>query len=424
MVANVGTLTQPNVTRANFNSASTSKPPQLFSHSDQQTQWQSSLPDKPFTSGWGGRMADLLSSANQGDLSMSVSLNGVNSFQVGLNVQPYFMSSSGSVTSLSGYGTAYTTALRSTSLNPDFTNPAVLAGTKYNPLSALTTGTDPLANTNYKNVGEGWRLRALEQVMAMSHTSLFDTSYNEVPANGRVTEGLVGGALANPLNSTGAAYSLIDSHFTNWFPTGLYTGPVPDIGVQLRTVAKLIAGRDTLNNVRQIFFVQLGGWDTHSSQIPSTSTTAGQYTLINQISRSLRAFHDAMVGLGLWNNVMVYSAADFNRTLAPNKNDSTGGSDHAWGGHSILMGGAVKGKNIYGRFPDLTRGAGIDCTGSSGRWIPSTSVDQYAAVMAKWFGASDSDIFSSVLPNLSRYMPDLSPTTLQNKNLDMIDWNI
>ncbi len=422
VMANVGTLVgTTSVTRANFNTLPASaKPPQLFSHSDQQTQWQSSLPDRPFTSGWGGRVADLLSSMNSGDLSMSVSIAGVNSFQVGLVEQPYFMNSSGSVTSLSGYGSPYTSALRNTALQPDYSNPASVASNKYNPLAGLGTGTDPLATTNYQNNAAGWRLRAIEQVLAMSHASLFDQTYDGVPKNARITEGLVGNALA----LSAAPNPTLDAHFTNWFPSGLFNPQVPDIASQLKTVARMIAGRSALNNNRQIFFVQLGGWDTHTSQIPSNSTTAGHYALINQLSRAMRAFKDAMDSIGMWDSVLAFTASDFNRTFIANKNDSTGGSDHAWGGHSILMGGAVKGRNIYGTFPDLTKGGGIDCTGSSGRWIPSTAVDQYASIIAKWFGVSDAQL-SSVFPNLSRFMPNgIGTAELQARNLDMIDFTV
>jgi uncharacterized protein (DUF1501 family) len=186
----------------------------------------------------------------------------------------------------------------------------------------------------------------------------------------------------------------------------------------------MIAGRSVLSNKRQIFFVQIGGWDTHTSQIPNaTAQNQGYYNLINNLSRSIKAFSDAMKGIGMWDNVMMFTASDFNRTFTPNKSDATGGSDHAWGGTSIIAGGAVKGGNIYGTFPDLTVNGGIDCTGNRGRWIPSTSVDQKAAMIAKWFGLTDSQV-AQVFPNLSRFQSDLSTATLQARNLDMIDFTV
>ncbi len=418
--ANIGTLVgTQQITRANFNTLPAStKPPQLFSHSDQQTQWQSSLPDKPFSSGWGGRIADIVASMNNGDLGVSVSIAGANSFLVGGIEQPYFMNSSGAVTALSGFSggtpsTSYGAALRNTALRPDFINLSAPGAGKYSPAVPLIEGLDPLANTNYANSSAGWRFRALEQVMAASHNSLFDTEYAETPKSARNTEGLVGTALAQ----TAAPNPTLDAHWTNWFPAGFGQ---TDLSNQLKVVARLIAGRSMLSNKRQIFFVQVGGWDTHTSQIPSTAANAGHYSLINNLSRSIRAFRDAMVSLGMWNNVMLFTASDFNRTLTPNKNDATGGSDHAWGGHSLVCGGAVKGRQILGQFPDLTVNGGIDCTGNRGRWIPSTSVDQKAALIAKWFGVPEGQL-TAVFPNLLRFMPDLSTSTLQARNLDFIN---
>lgn len=424
-IANVGTLVgTQQVTRANFNTLpSAAKPPQLFSHSDQQTQWQSSLPDQPFTRGWGGKIADLLAGLNAGDLSMSVSLAGVNSFQVAYDQPAYFMSSAGTVSSLSGYtGSvtgAYAGALRNQNLQPDY-NPTGIPGSsnKYTPLAALKSGADPLAGTNYQHTAAGWRLRAIEQIMSMQHASLFDEGYLGAPETARVTEGLVGNALAQTLNTDGT--TTLDAHWNNWFPNGLFNPRLPDIANQMKTVARLIAGRSALSNTRQIFFVQLGGWDTHTSQIPGT-TVSGQYALINQMSRAVRAFKDAMNAIGMWDKVLCFSASDFNRTLTPNKSDATAGSDHAWGGHMWVAGGKVKGGKICGTFPDLTINGGIDCTGNRGRWIPSTATDQVFASVAKWFGCDDSQI-QTVLPNFTRFQADLNQTTINSKNLDFLNF--
>jgi uncharacterized protein (DUF1501 family) len=420
--ANIGTLVgTQQITRANFNSLPAStKPPQLFSHSDQQTQWQSSLPDRPFASGWGGRVADIVASMNSGDLGVSVSIAGANSFLVGGVEQPYFMNSSGAVTALTGFNggspsTSYGAALRNSALRPDFINLSSPGANKYSPAAALTAGADPLSSTNYTNSSAGWRFRALEQIMAASHDSLFDNQYAETPKSARNTEGLVGTALAQ----TAAPNPTLDAHWTNWFPAGFAQ---TDLSNQLKVVARLIAGRSLLSNKRQIFFVQVGGYDTHTSQIPSAAVNQGHYSLVNNLSRSIRAFRDAMVSLGMWNNVMLFTSSDFNRTFTPNKNDATGGSDHAWGGHSLVCGGAVKGRQILGQFPDLTVNGGMDCTGNRGRWIPSTSVDQKVALIAKWFGVSEGQL-SAVTPNLHRFMPDLSNSTLQNRNLDFIQFS-
>jgi uncharacterized protein (DUF1501 family) len=367
-------------------------------------------------------VADLLGGFNTGDLSISVSIAGVNSFQVGIQEQPYILGTGG-VSDFDGFGPSnvgYGNALRSTALSPDFKN--VGGATKYNPLAPLGTGTDPLSGTNYKNQAEGWRLRALEQVMAMSHASLFDSAYLGVPKDARFTEGIVGNALA----TAAAVNPTVDSYFNTWFiGNGSPYTAVSDIGNQLKMVAKLIAGNETLTNKRQIFFVQLGGWDTHTSQIPSGNpVNQGQYNLYNQLARAMRAFYDCMVGLGLQDNVTCFTASDFNRTLTPNKNDNTGGSDHAWGGNALVMGGAVnKGAtngSIYGTFPNLTINGGIDCTGNRGRWIPSTSVDSYAARLALWFGVDKSDL-PVIFPNLARFENYTSGAwTTANGNLGFI----
>lgn len=420
-IANVGTLVgTQQVTRANFNTLpAAAKPPQLFSHSDQQVQWQSSLPDQPFSRGWGGKIADILQGLNAGDLSMSVSIAGVNSFQVAYDQPAYFMNSSGSVSALTGFNStahSYGNALRNTTLQPVYTDPASPPSGKYNPMAALRSGGDPLSGTNYQHNAAGWRLRAIEQIMAMQHASLFDSGYNVAPESARITEGLVGNALAQADGS----YPTLGNHWDNWFPNGLFNPRIPNIGDQMKVVARLIAGRSALSNTRQIFFVQLGGWDTHTTQIPG-QTTAGHYGLVNQMSRAIRAFKDAMVQIGMWNNVLLFSASDFNRTLTPNKSDNSAGSDHAWGGHMFVAGGSVKGGKICGQFPNLTVNGGMDVTGNRGRWIPTTATDQVFASISKWFGCSDAQI-QTVLPNFTRFQADLSSGVLTAKNLDFLNF--
>jgi uncharacterized protein (DUF1501 family) len=424
-VANIGTLVgTQNITRANFNTLPAStKPPQLFSHSDQQVQWQSSLPDKPFSQGWGGRIAEIVAGMNSGDLGVSISIAGANSFQIGLTEQPYFMNTSGAVSSLTGFSggspsTAYGSALRNTALNPHYLGGSTPAN-KYTPLAGITglTAGDPLSASNYQNTSAGYRLRALEQILAASHDSLFDETYVGVPQSARNTEGLVGNALAQSATPN----PTLDVHWTNWFPGGFGQ---TDLSNQLKVVGRMIAGRSVLSNKRQIFFVQIGGWDTHTSQIPNpTNQGQGQYSLINNLSRSIKAFSDAMKAIGMWDKVMMFTASDFNRTFTPNKSDQTGGSDHAWGGHSIIAGGAVKGGRIYGRFPDLTVNGGIDASGNRGRWIPTTAVDQKASLIGKWFGLTDAQV-NQVFPNLTRFQPDLSQSTLDARNLNMIDFAV
>ena len=384
-VANVGTLVQPGITRANY--ATSPKPPQLFSHSDQVTQWQSSVPDQPFTSGWGGRIADLLDPVHNASstASMSISISGVNSFQVsptGL-VTPYVMRSSG-VVGLSGYNGG---------------SPSTTYG------GAVTNSSVLFQDSNYLTSERGRRLRAFEQILNMSNNSLLENAYTGVVHSARVTEGVVGAALAPTVDGTGTT---LDVHFDNAF-AGAEAGIAVnnDFTNQMKLVARLIAGRSSLGNNRQIFFVQLGGFDTHTTQIPQAGNVyaTGHTGLMNVLNRTLQAFRDSLQALGVWNNVVTCTSSDFTRTFTANKTDSSAGSDHAWGGHTMVMGGPVLGGRIYGKYPPLKLGAvasSIDSTGSSGRWIPSTSVDQYAAVLARWLGVDAANL-PAIFPNLTRF---------------------
>ncbi len=404
MVANVGTLTATGVTRDNFNDALPTKPPQLFSHADQVLQWQSSISDQPFTSGWGGRIADLLNSSynsGSGGLAMGVSIAGVNSFQVGLNNQAFVMSTAGSQ-NLYGYGPSnvgYANALVDTTLKPFISGP---------------TGYDPLTGTNYKTTGEGWRLRALETVMEMNHANLFDGSHEATAKRARTTEGVVTDALYYT-NGTGGP--LLDSYFTAAFGNNANSAN-NDFANQMKMAARMIIGNWALlqagkpSNTRQTFFLQQSGYDTHASQMAITSanvvnTAVGQYALLSTLSRSVSAFQQAILnhpsgGSALWASITAFSSSDFCRTFTPNKTDSTGGSDHGWGGNAFVVGGAVHGGAIYGTYPLLLVNDGIDCTGSRGRWIPTTSVDQYAAKIAAWFGVPAGSM-ATIFPNLGRF---------------------
>jgi len=170
--------------------------------------------------------------------------------------------------------------------------------------------------------------------------------------------------------------------------------PSTSLGQQLQQVASIVAVRDTLKRSRQVFFVSLGGFDTHSGQL------ATQQNLFSQVSQALAAFHAATVELGLEDAVTTFTLSDFGRTFQPN---SGGGSDHAWGSHHLVLGGAVRGGDFYGKFPTLAVG-GPDDSANEGRWIPTTSVDQYGATLARWFGVEPS-VLPPVFPNLGRFAP-------------------
>jgi uncharacterized protein (DUF1501 family) len=348
-VMNVGTLVRP-TTRAQYLSNPTFyRPPQIFSHSDQVTQWQTSIPDQPPSTGWGGRIADLINAtANpSGKVSMSISLNGNNTFEIGNLVSQYHVSTSGAV-SLSG---------------------------------SLMTGT-------------GTRVAALRGLLALNHTNLQRTAYANVLDNAIAT----GDLLNTSIDST---KEVADGGTWAWNTTF----PTSSLGSQMKMIARLIAAHGPFSLNRQIFFCSIGGFDTHTAQVqlaPTNDTTIGTHTnLLMDVSKCMYAFQRAMEQLGLSDKVTTFTASDFSRTFPTNSQ----GSDHGWGSHHMVMGGAVNGGQTFGHLPTLAIN-GPDDTGT-GRWIPTLAVDQHSATLAKWFGL-DSSALASVFPNLSRFStPDL-----------------
>jgi uncharacterized protein (DUF1501 family) len=329
LLANVGPLVAP-VTRSDYLNQTAALPPQLFSHSDQTTHWQTSLPDQPPATGWGGRVADLLNALNGAQqISMSISLNGANTFQVGRTVTQFQCSSSGPI-----------------------------------PLDRYTTSTTD-ASSN-----------ALRSLLAASYGNLFQASYRDVFQHAIDNDVLLMNVLAG-------------------LPALTTQFPATDLGGQLGMIARLVQARQALGQQRQVFFCATGGFDTHQGQL------VPQAQLLGEVSDALAAFYAATVEMQVQQSVTAFTASDFGRTFRSNGN----GSDHGWGSHHILVGGAVQGGRIYGRVPTLAID-GPDDT-HDGRWIPTTSVDEYAATLAKWFGVAASD-YPTVLPNLGRFStPDL-----------------
>lgn len=345
-VFNVGTLTRP-LSRAEYLANGTgTRPPQLFSHSDQVTQWQTSIPDQPPITGWGGRVADLMNAwANPtGKLSMSVSVNGANTLEVGNLISQYHVSTAGAVT-LSGN---------------------------------LMTGSSA-------------RVRALRDILALSSTNLQRRSYAEV-----VDRAIATGDLLN--TSIAGTAMAADSPPGSW----VWTTPFPatSLGSQLKMIARLIAAKDGFQMKRQIFFCSVGGYDTHTAQVtlsPGLDTTTGTHAnLLNDISECMYAFQRAMEQINASQSVTTFTASDFNRTFPTNSQ----GSDHGWGGHHLIMGGAVKGGQTYGHLPVFAINGPNDT--STGRWIPTLAVDQFSATLAKWFGVTPTDM-PSIFPNVGRF---------------------
>ena len=325
IVANVGTLVAP-ITRAQYLAGGAAVPPQLFSHADQSVQWQTSVPDQPPKTGWGGRTADLLQSLNaESKISLSISIAGTNTFEVGNTVVPYQVSPAGSI-GLTGFN-----------------------------------------NSAISNI----RLQAFKDLLAQPQQNIFSQAYADTVTRSMANNELLTAALAGlpPLQTAFQATTL---------------------GRQLNMVAKLISARNTLGMRRQIFFCAVQGYDTHGDQV------AAHGPLLTELSQGLNAFYSSTVELGVADQVTSFTASDFGRTFPTNGN----GSDHGWGSHQFVLGGAVRGGRFFGTFPTLAVD-GPDDTGR-GRWIPTTSVDEFSATLASWFGVSNSDL-AFVLPNIGRF---------------------
>ncbi len=326
VVANVGPLVQP-TTRAQYLGQTAPLPTNLFSHSDQQIEWQTSSSNRPSSTGWAGRAADIASAQN-------------------LSQFPTFFSVAGN--SLLGNG-ATTTPV---ALNPGST--LDLQG--FN--STTTSQTRLLALKNLLLLNSGVKLAQA------ANTVLSDSIADAQALDNALSR-------STPLRTT--------------FPR-------TSLGAQLQQIAQVIQVRDGLGMRRQIFFASLGGFDTHANELET------HRILYPQLSQALAAFSNAMVELGTENDVTTFTESDFSRTFQPTTSD---GSDHAWGSHHLVMGGAVKGGDIYGQFPAFVLSGPNDAE-SRGRWIPTISVDQYGATLCSWFGISDTDLLT-VFPNLGSF---------------------
>ncbi len=329
-LANVGTLAEP-TDKTGFETGTARLPLGLFSHADQISQWQTSVPDRRIATGVGGRMADVIltNGVPASPISMNVSLAGSNIFQTGQLVTDYSIDANDGVRLVAGYD---------------------------EPNAVLFTD-------------------ALDAMLAAGYTDPFRRTYAQ--------------KLRKAIDSGIAVKSALDNAtpLTTAFGAG-------QLSAALAQIARVISVRDQLGNDRQTFFVTVGGWDHHDDVLPR------QAQMLPGIGAGLMEFSQALDELGVSDRVTTFTISDFGRTLTSNGK----GSDHGWGGHQMVMGGAVNGGSVYGSFPNLTPGNALDV--GRGRYIPTTSVDAFYAELALWFGIAPSEL-DLVLPNVRRfYVPE------------------
>jgi uncharacterized protein (DUF1501 family) len=327
LVTNVGTLMQP-TTRALFQ-AGQKLPSNLFSHPDQQVEWQNASQSAATQTGWAGRIADTLNPTYNpnGQVPMITSVAGDTLFCNG------------------------------SSSTPVAVGPGNLGGAQ---------------------CSEGPTECAAQQQTAQALLS-FDSGLTLVQADNTITNNAY--SYAKTLSSAVQSVSPLQTVF-----------PANGLAAQLKQIAQIIQVRAALGVSRQIFFAGIGNFDTHADQLVQQSA------LLAQISPALAAFYQATQEMNVANNVTTFTMSDFSRTFQPNSNT---GSDHAWGSHHIVIGGAVKGGQMYGTFPTLALG-GPDDSGSNGRWVPTTASVQYASTLAQWFGVSTSQL-PTIFPNIGSF---------------------
>lgn len=356
-VFNVGPLYQP-MTKAQFRAQPASSdllPDNLFSHSDQQNLWQNGTTDTLTRTGWGGRASVALATTNP-----VISVGGTARF--GLSATE---------------------------------SPLVLPETPGDVFGAYNLQPSDLSNT--RNAA---RKKAIDALYAQAQTQQLTGAYAAAQRNAfSVSDRL--GTLVKTVPGGNTAFKAIDDAFAPLTTSGKLN---TSMARQLYQIAKLVADNATVGGSRQIFFAQMGGFDTHGNQLVSGSPTEGEHArLLKELGDALGAFYTAMKAIGRGDAVTAFTQSDFGRTFAPN--NSTG-TDHAWGNQHLVVGGAVNGGATYGTYPELALGGvddvGVDSWERQGRWIPTTSVDQYAATLLGWLGVSDSQLLS-VLPNLKNF---------------------
>jgi len=341
IVANTGTLVTP-ATKTQINNNTVQLPDSLFSHFDQTAAWQaiaSNLGSGEHV-GWGGAVADAIEAMNMNSNSM--------------------------FTCISTCG-----------------NALFLAGQTSFQLNVTPAGPIPIYGLQQPPFGLAASVNPLNSILTAEESNLFAQEYEVVVNRSMQAQATLVTAMA-PAGPTGVANP---PQYLDPVSMKLMDNP---LAASLQTVARIIAGRASLGVTRQIFYVQLGSFDTHNNQAQIHSQ------LLTQLGAAFQYFDGLMVGMGLSNNVTTFTVSDFGRTLTCNSN----GTDHGWGSHHFVIGGAVNGQNMYGTYPVVGTDQANDV--GEGRLIPTTSVEQYAGTLAQWFGLSDSQI-RTVFPNFANF---------------------
>jgi uncharacterized protein (DUF1501 family) len=390
VVANCGPLLDE-TTLAQYNNPAHPLPPQLFSHSDMQMHWQTMIPDQPADTGWGGRMADVFRVASAGRLPVGIAVGGGGLFMKG-----------------------------------DLTVPYNLTPMRYE--SGAINPRSPVVRTPNAAISWNWTGSLPQEVFKSDFMSaranLLEQQYQKTTRASLEVGEFARSAMYNESNGN---YTLKNAVPGAW-PT---TNP---LAAQLHSVAAMIAARSALGTSRQVFFVSLGGFDNHGDQfgnnggtkrlvpdpsLPETTpaeraakiASGGKHCiLLNYVDEALKTFYDSMVSMGVSNQVTTMTMSDFGRTIKSNG----AGSDHGWGGHYFVLGGAVKGGKIIGAqtagaadtgyFPMPSQIGSVDV--GEGRLLPTLSSDAYVATLARWFGAEGNATtgeIAQIFPNLSRF---------------------
>jgi uncharacterized protein (DUF1501 family) len=341
VLCNSGPLVEP-LTRTTYQNGTGKKPLQLFSHSDQVGLFQTAIANSVSQTGWGGRLADKTQGLNgSATFPNNISIAGIN---------------------------------------------LLLSGVDTRQLAVADSNT-PLANVLQLNAAPT-TAEQTPRFASFNELRTLDNNFKLVKAASDTRSSSM---------QTDDALGIVNPTLTTVFPNTTLGRQLKQVALLIKACTDATAG---INMKRQIFFTQLGGFDTHSAEI------GGQGGLLTQVSQAISAFYAATVELGIQDKVTTFTMSDFGRTLQP---AGTGvnavGTDHAWGNHQLIVGGSVQGHTLYGTYPTLALGGPDDTDGGTnprGRWIPTTSVEQYAATLATWYGLSSADL-SAVFPLIDRF---------------------